>query len=362
MDVKLRKAVRSSSHYAFHGPGSFRVDGRPALRLIVLKFQSPSAHPPLLFVLKGCEMTKARLLSVSMFLALAVVLTSGASAQQPAAHVLPKVAKVTVNDPVTLTDNGDSWTLDNGIVKMTILKRNGNISSLIYHGIETQTHGEYWEQTPSGTDHRKGDHRPGNQRRRTRRGLRAGRQPRRPQQPQPHGRPSRRRRARGAGTARSWSARRNSRRRRRAQWTPRIRRRASRRPAARRPARRRHGHRDALHHGARRQRLLHLRRVHPQGLVSAGGRGREPLHPGVDEPNLQLALRRPGPQPADDLRCGPAQGRRHPRQGAAHPAQRRLCQLRRTQVQLQRRDVPAASLGMVQHNGPHRRLLHQPVE
>ena len=86
-----------------------------------------------------------------MFLALAVVLTSGASAQQPAAHVLPKVAKVTVNDPVTLTDNGDSWTLDNGIVKMTVLKRNGNISSLIYHGIETQTHGEYWEQTPSGT-------------------------------------------------------------------------------------------------------------------------------------------------------------------------------------------------------------------
>ena len=96
-------------------------------------------------------MTKARLLFVSMFLALAVVLTSGASAQQPAAHVLPKIAKVTVNDPVTLTDNGDSWTLANGIVKMTILKRNGNISSLIYHGIETQTHGEYWEQVPSGT-------------------------------------------------------------------------------------------------------------------------------------------------------------------------------------------------------------------
>ncbi len=86
-----------------------------------------------------------------MFLALAAFLFYGASAQQPAAHVLPKIAKVTVNAPVTLTDNGDSWTLDNGIVKMTILKRNGNISSLIYHGIETQTHGEYWEQVPSGT-------------------------------------------------------------------------------------------------------------------------------------------------------------------------------------------------------------------
>jgi len=96
-------------------------------------------------------MTKARLLFVSMFLALAAFLFYGASAQQPAAHVLPKVEKVTVNAPVTLTDNGDSWTLDNGIVKMTILKRNGNISSLIYHGVETQTHGEYWEQVPSGT-------------------------------------------------------------------------------------------------------------------------------------------------------------------------------------------------------------------
>jgi len=108
--------------------------------------------------MKGCAMTKARLLFVSAFLALAVLLLSGATAQpaakptaQPAAHMLPKVAKVTVNDPVTLTDNGDSWTMDNGIVKMTILKRNGNISSLIYRGVETQTHGEYWEQVPSGT-------------------------------------------------------------------------------------------------------------------------------------------------------------------------------------------------------------------
>ncbi|MGA1984477.1 MAG: hypothetical protein ABSG84_18670, partial [Acidobacteriaceae bacterium] len=111
-------------------------------------------------------MTKAKLLFVSAFFALAVLLLSGAMAQpvakpaaqpaakptaQPATHVLPKVAKVTVNDPVTLTDNGDSWTMDNGIVKMTILKKNGNISSLIYHGVETQTHGEYWEQVPSGT-------------------------------------------------------------------------------------------------------------------------------------------------------------------------------------------------------------------
>src|SRR5208283_2122501 len=102
-------------------------------------------------VLKGSVMSKARLFFVSTFLALAAFLFYGATAQQPAAHVLPKVEEVTVNAPVTLTDNGDSWTLDNGIVKATILKRNGNISSLVYHGVETQTHGEYWEQVPSGT-------------------------------------------------------------------------------------------------------------------------------------------------------------------------------------------------------------------
>jgi rhamnogalacturonan endolyase len=82
----------------------------------------------------------------SAFLALGLLLSSGAA--QTAA---PKVAKVTVNQPVTLTDNGDSWTMDNGIVKMTVLKRNGNLSSLVYHGIEVLTRGEYWEQTPSGT-------------------------------------------------------------------------------------------------------------------------------------------------------------------------------------------------------------------
>jgi rhamnogalacturonan endolyase len=95
-------------------------------------------------------MTKARPLFVSLFLALAVVLTYGVVAQQ-AASVQPKVAKVTVNAPVTLTDNGDSWTMDNGIVKMTIPKRNGNLSSLVYHGVEVLTRGQYWEQVPSGT-------------------------------------------------------------------------------------------------------------------------------------------------------------------------------------------------------------------
>ena len=94
-------------------------------------------------------MSKSQFLTTSTFLAVSVILSSGATAQTAAA--LPKVAKVTVNDPVSLTDNGDSWTMDNGIVKMTIPKRNGNMSSLTYHGIEILTRGQYWEQVPSGT-------------------------------------------------------------------------------------------------------------------------------------------------------------------------------------------------------------------
>ena len=62
-----------------------------------------------------------------------------------------KVAKVAVNLPVTITDNGDSWTLDNGIVKATLTKRDGNLTVLVYHGVSILTRGRCWEQTPSGT-------------------------------------------------------------------------------------------------------------------------------------------------------------------------------------------------------------------
>jgi len=134
-------------------------------------------------------MSKSRPLFVSLFLALAVVMTSGAAAQQAAkaqpasqakpaatapthiaAAALPKVAKVTVSDPVTLTDNGDTWTMDNGIVKATIVKKNGSLLQVIYRGIETLrpaiSRGSdnlhtpptpagspipSWEQMPSGT-------------------------------------------------------------------------------------------------------------------------------------------------------------------------------------------------------------------
>jgi len=102
-------------------------------------------------------MTQARLLFGSTSLTLAALLTTGAAllstgaAAQPAAHALPKVEKVTVSAPVTLTDNGDSWTLDNGIVKATLTKRDGNLTTLVYHGISLLTRGKCWEQTPAGT-------------------------------------------------------------------------------------------------------------------------------------------------------------------------------------------------------------------
>src|SRR6185437_2209210 len=50
---------------------------------------------------------------------------------------------------VTLTDNGSSWTLDNGIVQVTIEKNNGLMTSLIYRGYDTGSRG-IWEHTPEG--------------------------------------------------------------------------------------------------------------------------------------------------------------------------------------------------------------------
>lgn len=53
------------------------------------------------------------------------------------------------NAPVTLTDDGASWTMDNGIVRVTIQKNSGLMTSLIYRGYDTGSHG-IWEHTPQG--------------------------------------------------------------------------------------------------------------------------------------------------------------------------------------------------------------------
>jgi rhamnogalacturonan endolyase len=70
----------------------------------------------------------------------------------PAAGGPPVVAKLKVDSPVTITDNADSWMLDNGIVKITVLKRSGKLTSLNYNGFETLVrNSESWEQLATGT-------------------------------------------------------------------------------------------------------------------------------------------------------------------------------------------------------------------
>ncbi len=65
-----------------------------------------------------------------------------------AADTAPVIDKTTSKAPVTITDNGRSWTLDNGIVKATVDKGSGRMSSLVYRGVNTIGGGGYWEQTP----------------------------------------------------------------------------------------------------------------------------------------------------------------------------------------------------------------------
>ena len=83
---------------------------------------------------------------VCAFVAVAMIL----SAPLVRAADLPPVAKPAVSTPVTITDNGTTWTMDNGIVKATILKNNGNMQTIMYHGVSIVGRSEYWEQTPSG--------------------------------------------------------------------------------------------------------------------------------------------------------------------------------------------------------------------
>jgi rhamnogalacturonan endolyase len=87
---------------------------------------------------------------VFVSVALAATTQRANAAQVAAAHI---AAKPAVNAPVTVTDNGRTWTLDNGIVKVTIDKRNGGMDSLIYKGIDTLGHEQgqpgVWEEDPS---------------------------------------------------------------------------------------------------------------------------------------------------------------------------------------------------------------------
>jgi rhamnogalacturonan endolyase len=86
------------------------------------------------------------------FLATAFIVLTLTAPSLNTTFAAPVVAKPAVKAPVTVTDNGTSWTLDNGIVKTTVLKSSGKITSLNYKGFETLgRNSEGWEQYPSGT-------------------------------------------------------------------------------------------------------------------------------------------------------------------------------------------------------------------
>jgi len=63
------------------------------------------------------------------------------------------VARPDAKTPVTVTDDGKMFTLANGIVTARVNKRNGDLESLVYKGLETMGHDQgragYWEQDPS---------------------------------------------------------------------------------------------------------------------------------------------------------------------------------------------------------------------
>jgi rhamnogalacturonan endolyase len=74
-----------------------------------------------------------------------MILASGAARAED-----PAIAKPHADTPVTLTDNGASWTLDNGVIKASILKENSRMQALVYKDIDIVGRSEYWQQVPTG--------------------------------------------------------------------------------------------------------------------------------------------------------------------------------------------------------------------
>jgi len=93
------------------------------------------------------SLRRTSLLTLHSSLFLLALAVSPALLAAPAA---PVVAKPAANSPVTVTDDGTSWILDNGIIKATVTKANGRLSSLMYKGVETNSrNSEGWEQYPN---------------------------------------------------------------------------------------------------------------------------------------------------------------------------------------------------------------------
>jgi rhamnogalacturonan endolyase len=109
-------------------------------------------HPKQQSSKNGCLMRIFFSVRPRDFMALVFIAMTLAVPVLPAADAVPVVAKPAVSTPVTVTDDGENWTMDNGIVKVVILKRSGKLSSLIYKGTQTlNRNSDGWEQYPAGT-------------------------------------------------------------------------------------------------------------------------------------------------------------------------------------------------------------------
>jgi rhamnogalacturonan endolyase len=81
---------------------------------------------------------------------IACLLLAGSAVRLTAAAAAPAIARSNVSAPVTVAESDQAWTLDNGIVKATVNKRDGRLTSLAYRGTNTLGGGGYWESTASG--------------------------------------------------------------------------------------------------------------------------------------------------------------------------------------------------------------------
>ncbi len=82
---------------------------------------------------------------------LLVITALAASLAAPLLHSAePAIARPANTSPVTVADSDTAWTLDNGIVKATINKRDGRMSALVFRGINTMGGGGYWESAITG--------------------------------------------------------------------------------------------------------------------------------------------------------------------------------------------------------------------
>jgi rhamnogalacturonan endolyase len=105
----------------------------------------PAAHGR---TLDGQLSKQARHLLIPAFLAAAFVAPMLRAADSP-----PAVDRPDTKTPVTVSDDGKMFTLANGIVTARVNKRDGDLESLVYQGLETMGHDQvragYWEQDPS---------------------------------------------------------------------------------------------------------------------------------------------------------------------------------------------------------------------